>query len=60
MVSESTREVLAQFDTIGRNIDKLKAQRDRYRVALELIVARHPDSPAGEHPAVDIARAALS
>lgn len=39
--------------------DQQIVDEQTFRVALQEIVDRHPDSPNGQHPAVDIARKAL-
>ncbi len=41
-------------------LEAAEAQRDTFAEAHQAIVARHPDADSGEHPAVDIARAALA
>ena len=45
---------------LNQRIRSLEAERDRYKAALEEMLARHPDAIEGEHPAVDLARRALA
>jgi hypothetical protein len=57
---ESIGDLVIENERLKKERDAAEAQRDTLAAAHRAIVERHPDAQPGEHPAVDIARAALA